>query len=78
MLKNTLHAPGIRRKLISINAATSTDILGKIDSNEMTLERSGTVLLTGVKRNGLYFARATNVNEASDINLEVGVHDDPV
>lgn len=57
VLKNVLYVPGIRRKLISIGAATSTDKVGEITKSSILLRNSrGEVILVGEKQGNLFRA----------------------
>lgn len=63
-IKNVLHVPQLRRKLISVSAATDKGCIGEIRMDRIVLKNHlGNVLLVAIKANGLYEAQ---VEESSD------------
>jgi len=64
-LKNVLHVPEIKRRLISIGAATDNGCKGIIENNKIKLIKNDQPQLVAIKRNGIYYVQ---VNEEENAN----------
>jgi len=64
-LKNVLHVPEIKRRLISIGAASDNGCRGIIEDNKIKLIKNDQPQLVAIKRNGIY---SVQVNEEENAN----------
>ena len=69
-LRDVLHVPQLKRKLISISAATDNRCDGVIEKDKIIIRRNGDVKLVAIKLNGLYFVSVSTKPEINTVSEE--------